>query len=125
LAQFQLYAYFWRFRGGILPIHDVLCSASIPASGRGGVEMSKKKKNGNVIKVDFEVLADDLDRDLKVLCAHIAIGMLQVDKWEMVRDELMESLYDALTLMERDRFEIEGYVFKMIDGGLEIERKFH
>lgn len=87
--------------------------------------MSKKKKADNVIKVDFEVLSSDLDRDLNVLCAHIAIAMLQVDKWELVRDELMESLYDALTLMERDEFEIEGYVFKMIDGGLEIERKFH
>ena len=78
-----------------------------------------------MIKVDFEVLSSDLDRDLNVLCAHIAIAMLQVDKWKLVRDELMESLYDALTLMERDEFEIEGYVFKMIDGGLEIERKFH
>lgn len=87
--------------------------------------MSKKKKTDNVIKVDFEVLSSDLDRDLNVLCAHIAIAMLQVDKWKLVRDELMESLYDALTLMERDEFEIEGYVFKMIDGGLEIERKFH
>lgn len=87
--------------------------------------MSKKKKIDNVIKVDFEVLSSDLDRDMNVLCAHIAIAMLQVDKWQLVRDELMESLYDALTLMERDEFEIEGYVFKMIDGGLEIERKFH
>lgn len=87
--------------------------------------MSKKKKTDNVIKVDFEVLSSDLDRDLNVLCAHIAIAMLQVDKWKLVRDELMESLYDALTLMERDEHEIEGYVFKMINGGLEIERKFH
>lgn len=87
--------------------------------------MSKKKKTDNVIKVDFEVLSSDLDRDMNVLCAHIAIAMLQVDKWQLVRDELMESLYDALTLMERDEFEIEGYVFKIIDGGLEIERKFH
>lgn len=87
--------------------------------------MSKKKKIDNVIKVDFEVLSSDLDRDMNVLCAHIAIAMLQVDKWQLVRDELMESLYDALTLMERDEFEIEGYVFKIIDGGLEIERKFH
>ena len=81
----------------------------------------------NVVKVKFrkdeqeEKLRSDFEDSMVDLAENLAICMVEVRKWEALKQAAATALSEGMDLLDIAELHTENHVFKITDGKLEVD----